>query len=561
MPIPKPTLPRNRGRWAATLGLLVAAAVVVVIVVSNGNTPSHNTGAGTTATGAATVQRRNLVATDTESGTLSYASQQTVYNRLSGTITWVPQVGQVIRPGHALFTVDNKPVLLMSGLTPAYRDLTASVVSGPDVYELNRNLVVLGYNPDGIVVDDQWQSATTAGIDLLQHDLGETETGSLTLGKVVFLPGPQMIQTVDTTVGSTAASYEPAAGTSSTEFVDYSSATSDDATTGTTSTGSSTSTTGTGTSTTAGGTTITGGGTTTTSGTGTTGTTTTPTRTSTRPRTHGRPRTTGGTDNLSRQTLQQLMRLVRAQQRELQAEERASHSHTPSSSSNSPSSNDSGNNSTNTNSGDGGSGHSGNTGSGNTGSGSGNSGSGNSGGGGGGGTSATAVLSTSSTKLVVTVDLGASSQSEATIGERVTVEMPNGSTAGGHVTAVSPVAQSSSSGNGNSGSGGGGGGGGDGSGGSGTSTVPVTIVLNKPARGGGLDQASVSVNFVQSKAKHVLSVPVTALLATSGSTFAVQEAAPPHKLIPVQTGLFAAGYVEISGRGIYPGLQVTDSQG
>jgi hypothetical protein len=32
-------------------------------------------------------------------------------------------------------------------------------------------------------------------------------------------------------------------------------------------------------------------------------------------------------------------------------------------------------------------------------------------------------------------------------------------------------------------------------------------------------------------------------------------------LIPVTTGLFAAGDVEISGPGIYPGLAVTDSQG
>ena len=47
----------------------------------------------------------------------------------------------MIRAGHALFTVDNKPVLLMNGSTPAYRDLTASDISGPDVYELNRNLV------------------------------------------------------------------------------------------------------------------------------------------------------------------------------------------------------------------------------------------------------------------------------------------------------------------------------------------------------------------------------------------------------------------------------------
>ena len=77
----------------------------------------------------------------------------------------------------------------------------------------------------------------------------------------------------------------------------------------------------------------------------------------------------------------------------------------------------------------------------------------------------------------------------------------------------------------------------------------------------GLDEAAVSVNFVEQRANNVLSVPVTALLATGGGNYAVQEAAEPHQLIPVTTGLFAAGDVEISGSGIYPGLQVTDSQG
>ena len=77
----------------------------------------------------------------------------------------------------------------------------------------------------------------------------------------------------------------------------------------------------------------------------------------------------------------------------------------------------------------------------------------------------------------------------------------------------------------------------------------------------GLDQAAVSVNFAEQRANHVLSVPVTALLATGGGNYAVQEAGAPRRLIPVTTGLFAAGYVQISGAGIYPGLQVTDSQG
>ncbi len=33
------------------------------------------------------------------------------------------------------------------------------------------------------------------------------------------------------------------------------------------------------------------------------------------------------------------------------------------------------------------------------------------------------------------------------------------------------------------------------------------------------------------------------------------------ELMPVTTGMFAAGYVQVSGPGIYSGLQVTNSQG
>jgi hypothetical protein len=89
----------------------------------------------------------------------------------------------------------------------------------------------------------------------------------------------------------------------------------------------------------------------------------------------------------------------------------------------------------------------------------------------------------------------------------------------------------------------------------------VTIALSSHPSWAGLDQASVSVNFQQQKASNVLSVPVTALLATAGGGYEVPDAAAPHTLVPVTTGLLAAGYVQISGAGIHPGLQVTDSQG
>ncbi len=68
--------------------------------------------------------------------------------------------------------------------------------------QLNRNLVDLGFDPDRIVIDDRWQSATTAGVDHLQASLGESETGKLALGQVVFLPGYQLISTLEATLGS-----------------------------------------------------------------------------------------------------------------------------------------------------------------------------------------------------------------------------------------------------------------------------------------------------------------------------------------------------------------------
>jgi cell division septation protein DedD len=529
---------RRRRRIGAALALVVVVVVIIVVVTTGSSSPNSAAANASAATGAATVRRRDLVETDTESGTLSYDAPQTVYNRLSGTITWLPNVGQVIHAGGTLFKVDGEPVILMNGTTPAYRDLSAADSSGEDILQLNRNLVDLGFNPDGIVINDTWQAATTDGVELLQGSLGDPETGILTLGQIVFLPGDQLISTVDGTVGSTGGGGSSGANASTTvdppapQFVSLRvSGSTTTPTTPTTSTTSTTSTTPTTSTTTQPAT--------------TTPTTSTPTTTT--------PTTTSGHKKKKQhpsqsQTIAALIQLLRAENAQLQAELRAHHS---------GGGNGSG-------SGHSGSGHSGSGDSGSGDSGSGNSGSGNSGSSGGSGGTPVEILQTTSTRLVVTVDLSASSQSEAVVGEHVTVQLPDGNTVNGRITAVSPVAQNSSSGSGNgngNGGGGAGSGGGSGNGGSSSSTIPVTIAINGHHLGAGLDQAAVSVNFVQQRANHVLSVPVTALLATSGSTYAVQNASPPYKLIPVTTGLFAAGYVQISGAGIYSGLQVTDSQG
>ena len=194
---------RTRRRLTAALALAVAIGVVVAIVLAD-QSPSVSNAASNSSQGSGTaaVQRRDLVETDTESGTLSYANTWTVYNRLSGTITWLPAVGQVIKPGEALYRIAGAPVALMEGTTPAYRNLDASDSAGQDILQLNRDLVELGFNPSGIVIDDEWQAATTAAVEVFQESLGESPTGELSLGQIVFLPGDQLVSSVAATLGS-----------------------------------------------------------------------------------------------------------------------------------------------------------------------------------------------------------------------------------------------------------------------------------------------------------------------------------------------------------------------
>ena len=185
---------RSAAAALAAIGVAVLAIAAVVIVDSPGS--SKGASQPPKVAGAATVQRRDLVETDTESGTLGYANQQTVYDRLGGTITWLPAVGQQISPGQALYKVDNAPVILFDGSTPAYRDLSPSDSDGPDILELNRNLVALGFADGQITVNNTWQAGTTDAVERWQGSVGETETGTIKLGQVVFLPGTQLISSV-----------------------------------------------------------------------------------------------------------------------------------------------------------------------------------------------------------------------------------------------------------------------------------------------------------------------------------------------------------------------------
>jgi hypothetical protein len=204
--------PSRRRRWLL-LAVLIVAAIVAVGVIDPFSA-KHPTSSGITGnadpTSLATVMRQDLSDQTEVSATLGYAGNYTVVGGLSGTYTELPAVGQVVSQGQVLYRVDNSPVVLLYGATPAYRSLSegasASAVTGPDVQELNADLVALGYvsSSDLSPTSDEFGYWTKVGVEKLQVALGVTQTGTLALGQAVFLPTATRVTSLTGALGGPA---------------------------------------------------------------------------------------------------------------------------------------------------------------------------------------------------------------------------------------------------------------------------------------------------------------------------------------------------------------------
>jgi peptidoglycan hydrolase-like protein with peptidoglycan-binding domain len=155
------------------------------------------------ATASARVDRRDLVLRTDVEGTLGYGTSRSVPAAgHGGTVTWLPQQGAVVRRGETLFAVDGRGVRLLDGATPLWRKLGAGASDGDDVRQLERNLVALGHDPNGMDVDDDFDSDTAAAVRDWQEAIGVAETGAVEPGQAVFLPGARRVQSLETEVGA-----------------------------------------------------------------------------------------------------------------------------------------------------------------------------------------------------------------------------------------------------------------------------------------------------------------------------------------------------------------------
>jgi len=85
--------------------------------------------------------------------------------------------------------------ILMYGDISVRREFREGMSPGKDIKQLEENLFALGYADFGISqIDQAFDISTANAIKKMQADLGLIETGSISIGDVVFLPGTSVIQ-------------------------------------------------------------------------------------------------------------------------------------------------------------------------------------------------------------------------------------------------------------------------------------------------------------------------------------------------------------------------------
>ncbi|WP_197719278.1 efflux RND transporter periplasmic adaptor subunit [Actinomyces slackii] len=155
------------------------------------------------------------------------------------------------------------------------------------------------------------------------------------------------------------------------------------------------------------------------------------------------------------------------------------------------------------------------------------------------------LYAVTSTTQVVDAPVKLSDQGLAVVGGTVTITMPDSTTTSGTISAVGTPTEKSS-----------------GSGDSKERIIPVTITLDDAGASAAFQEVSVTVALPSQTREDVLSVPLGALLALSPQQYGVEivESDGTTRKVPVTTGLFAAGRVEISGEGITAGQSVVVPQ-
>lgn len=147
----------------------------------------------------------------------------------------------------------------------------------------------------------------------------------------------------------------------------------------------------------------------------------------------------------------------------------------------------------------------------------------------------TPVTSGTTDERVVTVDLAADRTDIVKAGDKVTIELADGSITPGTIAEIGTVAE----------------GGTDAFGNPSKPTVTVSIGLDDPAASAAYSNSPVTVHVVRESRANVMAVPVASLLAVLEGGYAVEvvDAGGATHLVAVKTGIFQDAWVEVTAPG------------
>ncbi|MFF5365596.1 peptidoglycan-binding protein [Streptomyces sp. NPDC013187] len=259
-PAPPPRGRRGRRTVLVASALVVVAAVAVVGALGLGGGGAEEGSSAPPRSGSTVpVSRTTLTERTTVDGQLGYGTEIPLPVKATGTVTWLPAEGTTVKRGGILLRVDDRPVVLLYGTLPMYRELgltagarqgirqdaqqetgaegdardsgdqgrtdeppgapdpsgsptsggagagaggTGGTLRGMDVLQFESNLAALGYT--GFTVDEEFTGLTARAVKRWQKSLGLPQTGTVGIGDVVYSAGKVRIGHAGVRLGSPA---------------------------------------------------------------------------------------------------------------------------------------------------------------------------------------------------------------------------------------------------------------------------------------------------------------------------------------------------------------------
>lgn len=206
---------RGKRVLVAVGSVVLATAGVAAVVAAAGNDTDPAT---VTATSTAqpvetvTVTRQTLTETETIDGTAGHGTPVPLPIDAQGTVTWAPEQDDVLSGGDVAVRIDDRPVTLVDGDVPLYRELRRvrsnerdaagdklGLQTGPDVTQLQRFLLDEGFDDDGhLEVDDTFGASTERAVEDWQEAVGHPATGRVDRTQVIFIGGDLRVEEAPT---------------------------------------------------------------------------------------------------------------------------------------------------------------------------------------------------------------------------------------------------------------------------------------------------------------------------------------------------------------------------